>query len=62
MTFTDHVIYVLEEGVDLAIRFGVIVDSAELIARNLTSHRWVICATPDYLKTHCIPDTLADIP
>lgn len=61
LTFSDHVIDLLEEGVDLAIRFGVLEDSSELVARKLTSHRWVICATPAYLQQHGQPQTLADI-
>jgi DNA-binding transcriptional LysR family regulator len=61
LTFTDHVIDLLEEGVDLAIRFGALEDSSDLVARKLTSHRWVICATPGYLRKFGKPRTLADI-
>lgn len=61
LTFTDRVIDLVEEGVDLAIRFGPIADTADLVARKLTSHRWVICATPDYLARFGTPRTLADV-
>ncbi|MGK5078709.1 LysR substrate-binding domain-containing protein [Janthinobacterium sp. HLX7-2] len=61
LTFTDHVIDLVEEGVDLAIRFGSLEDSSDLVARKLTSHRWVICATPEYLRKHGTPRTPADI-
>ncbi|WP_137174172.1 LysR family transcriptional regulator [Massilia sp. HP4] len=61
LTFTDDVIDLVEEGVDLAIRFGTLEDSSDLVARRLTSHRWVIGAAPVYLETHGLPDTLADI-
>ncbi|SFB21105.1 DNA-binding transcriptional regulator, LysR family [Collimonas sp. OK607] len=61
LTFTDHVIDLVEEGVDLSIRFGTIEDSSDLVARKLTSHRWVICATPAYLRKTGKPRTLADI-
>lgn len=61
LTFTDHVIDLVEEGVDLAIRFGTMQDSSDLVARRLTSHRWVICAAPAYLAAHGTPHTLADV-
>lgn len=61
LTFTDDVIDLLEEGVDLAIRFGAMENSSDLVARKLTSHRWVICATPAYLDKYGTPSTLADI-
>jgi DNA-binding transcriptional LysR family regulator len=61
LTFTDRVIDLVEEGVDLAIRFGPLDDSADLVARRLTSHRWVICATPGYLERFGIPQMLADV-
>lgn len=61
LTFTDQVIDLVEEGVDLAIRFGALEDSSDLVARKLTSHRWVICATPAYLRKYGKPHTPADI-
>lgn len=61
ITFSDHLIDLVEEGVDVAIRFGALDDSSDLVARKLASHRWVICATPDYLRQHGVPQTPADI-
>ncbi|MGJ7916137.1 LysR substrate-binding domain-containing protein [Massilia sp. LXY-6] len=61
LTFTDRVIDLVEEGVDLSIRFGPLEDSSDLVARKLTSHRWVICATPAYLKRFGAPRTLAEV-
>jgi DNA-binding transcriptional LysR family regulator len=61
LTFTDRVIDLIEEGVDLAIRFGPIEDSSDIIARKLTSHRWVICATPGYLARFGTPRRLDDV-
>jgi len=55
LTFTDDVIDLVEEGVDLAIRFGTLEDSSDLVARRLTSHRWVICAAPAYLLAQGVP-------
>ncbi len=61
LTFTDHIIDLVDEGVDLAIRFGTLENSSDLVARKLASHRWVICATPAYLRKHGTPRTLEDI-
>lgn len=61
LTFTDRVIDLVEEGVDLAIRFGPLDDSGDFVARKLTSHRWVICASPEYLERFGIPHTLAEV-
>lgn len=61
LTFTDHVIDLVEEGVDLAIRFGTLEDSGDLVARRLTGHRWVICAAPSYLAVHGAPQVPDDV-
>ena len=61
LTFADQLIDLVEEGVDLAIRFGTLEDSGDLVARKLTSHRWVICAAPGYLRQYGTPCTPADI-
>lgn len=61
LSFTDHLIDPIEEGVDLAIRFGEPKDSAGLVARRLAGFRWVICASPAYLDEHGTPRTLSDV-
>jgi len=61
LTFTDHVIDLVEEGVDLAIRFGTLENSSDLVARRLTGHRWVICAAPSYLAAHGAPQSPDDV-
>lgn len=61
LTFTDATSDLLRDDVDLAIRFGTLSDTSNLIARRLTSQRRVICASPDYLKMWGTPKALDDI-
>ena len=61
LTFRDYLIDPIEEGVDLAVRFGEPKNSTGLIARRLSRQRWVICASPAYLAAHGTPQTLEEI-
>lgn len=58
LSFSDHLIDPIEEGVDLMIRFGEIGDQSNLVARKLASQRWVICGSPEYLARQGYPDGL----
>ncbi len=51
---SDHNISLVDEGFDLALRFGSLRDS-NLVARKLMDMRIVCCASPAYLKTHGVP-------
>lgn len=53
---TDKLVALIEEGHDLAIRFGQLEDST-LIARRLLEMRIVIVASPEYLQTHGEPSS-----
>ena len=48
MTFTDSIVDLVEEGHDVAIRFGNLQDSS-MVARQLAVSRRAICASPAYL-------------
>nr|WP_282706496.1 LysR family transcriptional regulator [Pseudomonas syringae] len=61
VTFTDTVIDLIEEGIDLSIRFGSLKDSSGLVARRLTVQKQVICAAPKYLERHGCPDSLEEL-
>lgn len=61
LSLTDRIIDPVEEGVDLAIRFGETMDTMGLITRKLTEQRAVIVAAPDYLEARGCPVTLDDI-
>lgn len=48
------------EAVDIAIRYGELADSA-MISRLLVQSERVLVASPDYLKRHGMPDSVADL-
>jgi len=54
--FSDRVVDLVSEGLDLAIRIGSMPDS-NLIARKFSDISRVACASPDYLKRHGFPLT-----
>lgn len=61
LTFTDATSDLLQDDVDIAIRFGALRDTSHLVARRLTTQQRVICASPDYLRAMGEPTNLADI-
>jgi len=58
--FSDRQIDLVQEGVDLAFRIADLKDSS-LKARKITPIRMMLCASPDYLKQHGIPQTHDDL-
>jgi DNA-binding transcriptional LysR family regulator len=61
LSFSDATSDLLQDDVDIAIRFGAVKDSTLLIARHLATQERVICAAPAYLHSFREPKTLADI-
>jgi DNA-binding transcriptional LysR family regulator len=57
---TDRFVDLIDEGWDVAIRLGNLRDSS-LIARRLAPIRVALCGAPDYLATHPVPKTIADL-
>lgn len=57
---SDQVVDLVQEGFDLAIRIGVLDDSS-LVARKLAPNRRVLCASPEYLRKHGVPQVPADL-
>lgn len=60
ITMTDSLSDLVEEGVDVAIRFGFLQDST-LVARHLADSRRAICASPAYLEKHGVPQHPKDL-
>ncbi|WP_192181968.1 LysR family transcriptional regulator [Mesorhizobium amorphae] len=60
LVLTDHVIDLMEERADVAIRAGPLGES-RLVARKLGQSRTVVVAAPSYLERHGTPRTSADL-
>lgn len=60
MEVTDRPVDLVENGFDLAIRFGALPDK-RLNARRILSNRRFLCASPLYLERHGTPSALADL-
>jgi DNA-binding transcriptional LysR family regulator len=58
LTLADHVVDLVDDHVDVAIRVGQLADSA-MVAIRLGAVGWVACASPDYLARRGAPDTPA---
>jgi DNA-binding transcriptional LysR family regulator len=54
ITLSPKHVNLVDEGLDLAIRIGVLEDSP-LVVRKLAPSRLVLCAAPAYLKAHGMP-------
>lgn len=60
LTFSDRYIDLIEEGVDVCVRFGVLQDST-LIARRLGEAQLNVVASPGYFKKHGRPKRPQDL-
>ncbi|SAL68877.1 LysR family transcriptional regulator [Caballeronia peredens] len=60
LTLSDSVSNLLQEEIDLAIRFGA-PPASGLAARVLAPNRRVLCASPDYLARKGVPTTPAEL-
>jgi DNA-binding transcriptional LysR family regulator len=54
--FADRRVDLIDEGYDLAIRIGPLVDST-LIARPLATSEFYVCASPRYIEAHGEPQS-----
>ncbi|ANB74622.1 LysR family transcriptional regulator [Paraburkholderia phytofirmans OLGA172] len=60
LILSDSLSNLLFDDIDLAIRFGVPPDSS-LVARRLGPNRRVLCASPEYVTTHGVPERPQDL-
>lgn len=60
LQFSDRMLDMVDEGIDVAVRVSAPADSA-LIARRLAPDRRVVCASPGYLHAHGIPAAPDDL-
>jgi len=60
LTLTDSVIDPVQEGVDITIRVGRLIDSG-LIGKVVGAHRYLLAASPEYLALHGTPQTPDDL-
>ncbi|NUO76411.1 MAG: LysR family transcriptional regulator [Lysobacter sp.] len=56
VNLNDQLLDLVSSGFDLAIRIGALEDSS-LVARKLAPNRRVICASPDYVRRHGMPNS-----
>lgn len=59
--FSNRPVDFAEEGFDLAVRIGLLEQSAPLAARRLGEQRLVVCAAPAYLARHGVPEAPEDL-
>ena len=60
LTLNERFVDLVEEGIDVAVRFGELQD-VNLVARRLGYTRRVIVATPGYLRKHGTPKVPSDL-
>ncbi|MFJ4052972.1 LysR family transcriptional regulator [Pseudomonas sp. NPDC089743] len=61
VSFSERLVDIINDGVDLVVRIGNLKDDGEIVARKLGSQSLLICATPDYLKRRGVPQTREDL-
>lgn len=60
LVLADHVVNLVDDHVDVAIRVGRLPDSA-MVATRLGAVRWVTCASPAYLDARSTPQHPSDL-
>lgn len=48
-------------GFDVAIRLSVLPEMSSVVARKIASLRWIVCASPEFIKTAGEPKTIEDL-
>ncbi|MDR6162612.1 LysR family transcriptional regulator [Pseudomonas fluorescens] len=58
--YSEGLVDIIEQGFDAAIRIGEL-DDNRLIAKKLSDHRRILCASPAYIEAHGMPQTPQDL-
>ncbi|HTJ91715.1 MAG TPA: LysR family transcriptional regulator [Pararobbsia sp.] len=61
VSFTDRLVDLIDEGIDLAVRIGEPGDSTDLVARKLGVQQMVICGSPAYVAARGAPRNADDL-
>jgi len=60
LVLDDRIIDLVDEGIDLALRSGILADS-NMTARKIAEARVRVVGTPEYFKRHGVPKVPADL-
>ncbi|CAB3760227.1 LysR family transcriptional regulator [Paraburkholderia solisilvae] len=60
LSATDRMVDLIDDGIDCALRVGVLRDQS-LVARRVGEFAQLHCAAPQYLERHGVPQTLDDL-
>jgi len=60
VTLSDRLVDLVDEGFDVAVRIARMPNSS-MISRKIASTHMILCASPDYLRTHGAPAHPADL-
>jgi DNA-binding transcriptional LysR family regulator len=60
LNLSEHVIDLVREGYEIAIRLGPVIDTS-LVQVRLATNQAVLCATPGYFEKHGVPETPGDL-
>ncbi|WP_440875766.1 LysR family transcriptional regulator [Thalassotalea sp. PLHSN55] len=60
MRLENEFVDLVKEGLDLAVRTGVLEDSS-LIAKPLITSNWIVCCAPSYIAKHGSPTTVEQL-
>ncbi len=60
ITLSDRMVDLVEDGYDMAIRIGAL-ESSTLVSKRLATTRIVLCASPQYLHAHGVPQHPSDL-
>ena len=55
VTLSDRLVDLVDEGYDLAVRIARL-QASSLVSRQLTTTRMMLCASPEYLRCHGVPE------